>query len=52
MSTNLEREKQRKKKAGDMLAKLNEKKKERRELEREIKNKEDIFCWENNMKIL
>ena len=50
MSTNLERERQRKKKAGDMLAKLNEKKKERRELEREIKNKGDIFCWENNIK--
>ena len=44
MSTNLEREKQRKKKAGDMLAKLNEKKKkERRELEREIKNKGGHF---------
>ena len=50
MSTNLERERQRKKKAGDMLAKLNEKKKERREIEREIKNKGDIFCWENNIK--
>ena len=35
-----------------MLAKLNEKKRERRELEREIKNKGDIFCWQNNMKIL
>ena len=51
MSTNLERERQRKKKAGDMLPKLNEKKKkERRELEREIKNKGDIFCWENNIR--
>ena len=50
MSTNLERERQRKKKAGDMLAKLNEKKKKRRELEREIKNKGDIFCLENNIK--
>ena len=52
MSTNLERERQRKKKAGDMLAKLNEKKREKGELEREIKNKGDILCWENNMKIL
>ena len=52
MSTNLERERQRKKKADDMLAKLNEKKRERREPEGERKNKGDIFCWENNIKIL
>ena len=25
---------------------------EREDLEREIKNKGDIFCWKNNMKIL
>ena len=53
MSTNLEhiqKEKDREKeKVGDRPAKLNEKKSDR-ELEREIKNKGDIFCWKNNMK--
>ena len=44
MSTNLEyREKE---KVGDRSAKLNEKKKTNRELEREIKNKGDIFLLE------
>ena len=44
MSTNLEyREKE---KVGDRSAKLNEKKKRDRELEREIKNKGDIFLLE------
>ena len=44
MSTNLEyREKE---KVGDRSAKLNEKKKTDRELEREIKNKGDIFLLE------
>ena len=55
MSTNLEyreREKDREKeKVGGRPAKLNEKKCDR-ELEREIKNKGDTFCWKNNMKIL
>ena len=53
MSTNLEhiqKEKDREKeKVGDRPAKLNEKKSDRG-LEREIKNKGDIFCWKNNMK--
>ena len=53
ISTNLEhiqKEKDREKeKMGDRPAKLNEKKSDR-ELEREIKNKGDIFCWKNNMK--
>ena len=53
MSANLEhiqKEKDREKeKVGDRPAKLNEKKSDR-ELEREIKNKGDIFCWKNNMK--
>ena len=54
MPTNLEyraekdREKQ---KVGGRPAKLIEKKGDR-DLEREIKNKGDIFCWKNNMKIL
>jgi len=54
MSTNLtiEKEKDREKeKIGDRPAKLN-KENSGRELEREIKNKGDIFCWKNNMKIL
>ena len=62
MSTNLEyREGQTKKKkkekyrekekVGGRPAKLNGEKSDR-ELEREIKNKGDIFCWKNNMKIL
>ena len=54
MPTNLgdrERGREKKEKVGDRPAKLNEKKSDR-ELEREIKNKGDIFCWKNNMKIL
>ena len=48
----IEKEKDREKeKVGDRPAKLNEKKSDR-ELQREIKNKADIFCWKNNMKIL
>ena len=46
-----ERKTGKKNKVGDRPAKLNEKKSDR-ELEREIKNKGDIFCWKNNMKIL
>ena len=38
-------------KVGDSPTKLNEEKSER-ELEREIKNKGDIFCWQNKLKIL
>ena len=38
-------------KVADGPAKLNEKKSDR-ELEREIKKREDIFCWKNNMKNL
>ena len=49
---NIEKEKDREKeKVGDRPAKLNEKKSDR-ELQRQIKNKGDIFCWKNNMKIL
>ena len=49
---NIEKEKDREKeKVGGRPAKLNEKKGDR-DLEREIKNKGDIFCWKNNMKIL
>ena len=50
---NIEKEKDRaeKEKVGDRPARFNEKKSDR-ELEREIKNKGDIFCWKNNMKIL
>ena len=49
---NIEKEKHREKeKVGDRPAKLNEKKSDR-ELEREIKNKGDIFCWKKNMNIL
>ena len=54
MSTNwnIEQEKDRgKEKVGDRPAKLNENKDDR-DLEREIKDKGDIFCWKNNMKIL
>ena len=41
-----------KEKVGGRPAKLNGEKSDR-ELEREIKkNKGDIFCWKNNMKIL
>ena len=40
-----------KEKVGDRLAKLHEKSDDR-DLERGIKNKGDIFCWKNNMKIL
>ena len=49
---NKEQEKDREKeRVGGRPAKLNEKKGDR-DLEREIKNKGDIFCWKNNMKIL
>ena len=54
MSTNLEykQEKIREtKNEGGMPAKLDAKKGDW-DLEREIKNKEDIFCWKNNMTIL
>ena len=54
MSTNLEfraRERQRKKKVGGRPSKLNDIKGDR-DLEREIKNKGEIFCWKNNMTIL
>ena len=57
MSTNLEhraRERQKTEKVGGRPAKLDEKKGDR-DLEREMKktkNKGDIFCWKNNMKIL
>ena len=45
---NIEKEKDREKeKVGDRPAKLNEKKSDR-ELEREIKNKGDNFCWKKN----
>ena len=53
MPTNLgdrEREREKKEKVGDRPAKLNEKKSDR-ELQREIKNKGDIFFWKSNMKI-
>ena len=47
----MEQEKHREKeKVGGRPAKLNEEKGDRG-LEREMKNKEDIFCWKNNMKI-
>ena len=47
---NIEQEKHREKeKEGGRPAKLNEKKGDI-DLEREIKNKGDIFCWKNNMK--
>ena len=49
---NIEKEKDRENEnVGDRLAKLNEKKSDR-ELEREIKNDEAEFRWNNNMKIL
>ena len=55
MSTNLEyraKVTQRKRESiGRRPAKLNEKKGDR-DLDREIKNRGDIFCWKNNMKIL
>ena len=42
---NIEKEKDRgKEKVGDRLAKLDEKKSDR-ELQPEMKNKGDIFCW-------
>ena len=48
----IEQEKDREKeKVGGRPAKLNEKKGET-DLEREIEDKGDIFCWKNNMKIL
>ena len=56
MSTNLKYREKRKtdrenEKVGGRPAKLNEKK-GNRDLEREIKNKGDFFCWKNNLKIL
>ena len=54
MPTNLgnrEKGREKKEKVGNRPAKLNEKKNDR-DLQREIKNKADIFCWKNNMKIL
>ena len=51
---NIEKEKEKdreKGKIGGSPAKLIEKEGDR-DPEREIKNKGDIFCWENNMKIL
>ena len=48
---NIQQEKDREKeKVGGRSAKVNEKK-GNRDLEREIKNKGDIFCWKYNMKI-
>ena len=56
MSTHLEyraRERQRKRGKEEGQRNLTSKTAtEREDLEREIKNKEDIFCWKNNMKIL
>ena len=49
MSTNLERERQRKKKAGDMLAKLNEKKKrEKRARARDKKQRGNFLLGEQH----
>ena len=49
MSTNLERERQRKKKAGDMLAKLNEKKKrEKRARARDKKQRGHFLSGEQH----
>ena len=49
---NIEQDKDREKeKVGDRQSKLTEKKGDR-DLEREMKNKGDIFCWKNNVKIL
>ena len=49
---NIEQEKDRKKEREDgRPEKLNEKKGDR-DLERSIKNKGDVFCSKNNMKIL
>ena len=52
MSTNLERERQRKKKAGDMLAKLNEKKKkrEKRARARDKKQRGTFFVGRTTLK--
>ena len=56
MSTNLEyraRERQSKRESGRQASEAQrEKVKGDRDLEREIKNEGDIFCWKNNMKIL
>ena len=50
---NIEKEKDREKdKGGDRPAKLNEKKCEREELEREMKNKGDNFFWKKDVNIL
>ena len=46
-----ERKRNRELKVGDRPAKLNEKKSDR-QLQRDINDKEDIFCWKNNMEIL
>ena len=54
MSTNLKLEQEKdpeKERLGGRPKKLNEKKGDR-DLEWEIKNKGEIFCWKNNMKIL
>ena len=49
---NIEQEKDREKKnVGGRPAKLNEIEKGDRDLEREMKTKEALFCWKNNMKI-
>ena len=40
-----------KEKVGDRPARLNEKKGDR-ELERETKTKEDIFCWKKNKNLV
>ena len=56
MSTNLEyraRERQSKRESGRQASEAQrEKVKGDRDLELEIKNEWDIFCWKNNMKIL
>ena len=59
MSTNLEytaRERQRKRESGRQASEAQRSQREKvkgdRDLEREIKNEGDIFCWKNNMKIL
>ena len=50
MSTNLEyREIERQSRKRECRGQTSE---AQREIEREIKNKGDIFCWKNNMKIL
>ena len=46
-----ERQRSENERVGDRPAKLNEKKIDG-DLERQIKNKGDIFCWKNNKNIL